>query len=66
MQHRQALGLLQIERERALAAVGAEKEGAFSRQTGRELAQHVALRRLDLDHIGAEVGEQRTAVGPAR
>ena len=26
-------------------------------------ARHVAARRLDLDHVGAEVGEQHGAVG---
>jgi hypothetical protein len=62
MQHLQALGLLQIECERALAAVGAEKEAALSRQTGRELTQP-ALRRLNFDHVGTEIGKQRTAIG---
>ena len=55
MQHRETFLLLQIEREGALAAVRAEKEPRLARQAGGKLAQHVALRRLDLDHIGAEV-----------
>src|SRR5205823_10562454 len=54
--------LLQVERQGALAAVGAEKEAAFPRQARRELAQHVALRRLDLDDVGAEISEQGAAI----
>ena len=63
VQDRQPFRLLQIERERALAAVGAEKEAALARQARRKLAQHVALRRFDLDHVGAEIGQQRAAIG---
>ena len=33
-------------------------------QARRKLAQHVALRRFDLDHVGAEIGQQRAAIGP--
>ncbi len=62
MQDRKTLLLLQIEREGALAAIGAEEEAGFARQARRELPQHVALRRFDLDDIGAEIGEQRAAV----
>src|SRR5271156_1068516 len=40
----QPFRLLQIERERALAAVGAEKEAALACKARRKLAQHVALR----------------------
>src|SRR5215471_8474101 len=55
-------GLLQIECQSLLAAIGTEKEPAVARKTRRKLAQHVALRRFDFDHRGAEIGEQRAAV----
>src|SRR5215469_3256626 len=62
MEDRKTLGLLQIECQSPLAAIGAEKEPAFAGQARRKLAQHVALRRFDFDHRGAEIGEQRAAV----
>jgi hypothetical protein len=55
--------LLQIERERALAAVGAEEEAALACKARRKLAEHIALRRFDLDHRGAEIREQCAAIG---
>ncbi len=63
MEDRQPFRLLQIERERALAAVGAEEEAALAREARRKLAQHVALRRFDLDHRGAEIRKERAAIG---
>jgi hypothetical protein len=62
MEDGKPLGLLQIECQCPLAAIGAEKKPAVAGQAQRKLAQHVALRRLDLDHRGAEIGEQRAAV----
>ena len=44
VEDRQPFRLLQIERERALAAVGAEEEPALACKARRKLAQHVALR----------------------
>ena len=54
--------LLQIECQRPLAPIGAEKKPAFAGKARRELAQHVALRRFDLNHRGAEIGEQCATV----
>src|SRR5215469_16663513 len=63
MEDRKTLGLLQIECQSPLAAIGAEKKPAFAGQARRKLAQHVALRRFDFDHRGAEIAEQSAAVG---
>src|SRR5205823_14061130 len=52
MQDREPVLLLEVEREGALASVGAEKEAALARQARWELPQHVALRRFDLDDVG--------------
>src|SRR4029077_19810972 len=62
----QPLRLFQVERQCPLPAVGAEKEPAFTGKARRKLAQHVALRRFNLDHISAEVGQQRAAIGPGK
>src|SRR5213078_146194 len=50
------LGALQIEHQRALAAVPADEA------EGRH-AERIAVGRLDLEHLGAEVGEQHGAEG---
>ena len=50
---RAALRRLEVQRDRALAAVPAEEAG--------ELAEAVAFERLDLDHVGAHVGQKRAA-----
>src|SRR5262249_38890852 len=65
VQRRQPFLLFEVEADRELAAIGADKEPAVGpRQARRKLAQLVALRRLDLDHRRAEIGEQRAAVRP--
>jgi len=67
-QHVRALGqleeraaarfLLEVEHEAPLAAVAPEVEGRHVGVPPRpELARGVPLRRLDLDHVGAEVTE---------
>src|SRR5205085_4152741 len=66
VQDRESLLLLQIEGNGALAAIGPEEKASLTRQAGGELAQHVALRRLDLDDVGAEIGEERATVGPCQ
>src|SRR5260370_28713795 len=63
MQYGQAGGLFEVERQRTLAAVGPKEEAALAVEARGKLAQHVALRRFDLDHVGAEIGEQGAAVG---
>ena len=62
MEDGKPFGLLQIECQRPLAAISAEKKPAFASKARRKLAEHVALRRFDLDHRGAEIGEQGAAV----
>src|SRR5437868_2908903 len=64
MQYREPFRLLQIQDDRALTAIGPEEKARFARQAGGELAEHVALRRLDLDDVGAQIGEERATVGP--
>src|SRR5437870_419574 len=50
--------LLEIEHDRALVAVGVEKDVPHAGMAERPgVAHHVAAGRLDLDHVGAEVGE---------
>ena len=60
----EVVGVLEVERDRALVAVDAEvvrrDAVAHRRLPG---AGVVAGRRLDLDHLGAEVGEQHRGVG---
>ena len=50
--------LLQIERDRALAAVHVEKSGAHAVAANPHLARDIATGRFDLDDIRALVGEQ--------
>jgi len=53
-----ALFLLEVEHEAPLAAVAPKVEGRHVGVPPRpELARGVPLRRLDLDHVGAEVTE---------
>jgi hypothetical protein len=49
---------LEIEHEAALVAVERDEAHALAIADRRRGAAHVALRRLDLDHLGAHVGEQ--------
>ena len=63
-QHREVCRLFQIEHQTQLAAVHTEKRAALGFQRGRVFAQIVASRRLDLDDLGALVGEQGAAVWP--
>ena len=53
------LGLLEIEHQAALVAVERDEAHALAVADRRRGAAHVALRRLDLDDVGAHVGEQR-------
>ena len=57
-QHRPALGRIGVERQALLVAVEvAEEAGAEAAQ----LARAVAVDRLDLDHLGAEIGQDHAA-----
>jgi hypothetical protein len=51
--------LLEVEHEAPLVAVERREAHALAVAQGRRGAAHVARRRLDLDHVGAHVGEQR-------
>jgi hypothetical protein len=54
----QRRGLLQVEHHRALVAVGVEEDRAHAGIAERpRLADDIAVGRLDLDHVGAEVAE---------
>ena len=57
-QHRPALGRVGIEREALLVAVEVAEEAAAE---ALQLARAVAVDRLDLDHLGAEVGQDHAA-----
>ena len=54
-------GVLEVEHDRALVAVERGEVLAEARADRRPLAQHVALGRLDLDDLGAHVGQQQAA-----
>ena len=62
-----ALGLLEVDRQRALAAVGRyEQGGELAGRIDRlaAAARDVAARRLDLDHVGALVGQEHRGERP--
>ena len=66
-----AVGLLEVEPDAPLVAVDREEVGGGSRAVGlvadprrSPAARRVALRRLDLDDVRPEVGQQHRAVGP--
>jgi len=57
-QHRRRFGLFQIEHKRALVAIEVEEDMAhLGVPGGTGIAHDVALRRLDLDHLGAEIAQ---------
>ena len=56
-------GLLQVQHDRALVAVPRHERGALAVDEGRHVARGVASRRLDLDDLGAVVGQQHRAIG---
>ena len=63
-----ALRLGEVERDRALVAVDAGEIGGntFGVERRPPGAGLVALRRLDLDHVGAVVGQHLAAIGTAQ
>ncbi len=66
-QHLATLLLAQVEGDAALVAVHADEVGGVVVVERRPPVAHlVALRRLDLDHVGAVVGEDLGAVRPAQ
>ena len=72
-QDRRAVGALEVEAEAALVAVDREEIGGgprpgLDRADPRRTpaAGRIALRWLDLDHLGAEVAEQHRAVRPGQ
>ena len=58
-QQRAPAGRAEVERERALAAVRDRGTGRHAAARGRSRAARRPARRLDLDHVGALVGEDR-------
>ena len=57
LQRRDAAGRLQVEHDRALVAVVVQERGGEPAAPPRDMAGVVARRRLDLDHVGALVGQ---------
>ena len=68
LQRRAVLGTIEVQPRALLAAVEVDEEAALLRprfvvREGAVQAQLVAVGRLDLDHLGAEVAQQLAAVG---
>ena len=59
----QIIRRLQVQHDRSLASVDVLKERAFAVAERPNMAVLVAARRLDLDHVGAEIGHQGRRVG---
>ena len=57
-----AVRRLQIEDEALLAGIELPEAGAGAVSQRRARAHHVAFGRLDLDHLGAEIGQQPGAM----
>ena len=55
---------LQVEHDRPLAPVERDEEAPDPRRNRHHLAVRVAPRRLDLDHVGAELREERARERP--
>lgn len=56
---------IEVQHDAALAAVGVQEHGAHAAMPGRaQVADAVALGRLDLDHLGAHVPRIWVATGP--
>ena len=60
-QHRPALGRIGVEREALLVAIEVAEEAAAE---AAQLARAIAVDRLDLDHLGAEIGQDHAAGRP--
>jgi hypothetical protein len=58
--------VLEVERDRALAAIDRREVLGVAVRDRWPLPHRVALGRLDLDDLGAEVGEQHAAERPGR
>ena len=64
VQHRQRVGLFQVQRDDLLAAVHVQVDGAHPRFAMLADAPHaVPGRGLDLDHVGAKVGQDLRGIG---
>ena len=64
---RLAFRLAQIDRHRAFVAIDADEVAGVAFVERRAPVAHlVALRRLDLDHVGAVIGQDHRAVRPAK
>ena len=64
LHHGDAVGRLEVERDRALAAVEGDGMGAVVALQLAQRAAPVAFQRLDLDDVGAVQGEQHGGVRP--
>ena len=62
LDQRLAARVLEVDRDRALAAVERLEALALAGYDGADVAVVLALARFDLDHVGAEVGEVDAAV----
>ena len=51
------VAMLEVERQRVLAAVSDDEVPALVRRERRDVPARLALGRLDLDHVGAAVGQ---------
>ena len=66
LRHGARLIALQIQHDRALAAIDQMKERALALNKGADVAVFIAARRFKLDHIGTKISQQRRAIGPCQ
>ena len=63
MNERDRIGILEVEREASLSRIELAEIGAVAVADRRAQPHVVAFRRLDLDHLRADVGQQPRAIG---
>ena len=61
--HRARTGMAQVQRQRVLAAVARDEVTRLTGRQRRQVANGIALQRLDLDDVGAALGQELRAEG---
>ena len=61
LDHRAGAGVAQVEWQRVLAAVARDEVARLAGRQRRQVADRIASERLDLDHVGAALGQELRA-----